>query len=165
MDALTAVLTDGFNASKWTDQEVGIAIGRDILVIPIAKDIDPYGFIGKYQALKVGGWTVRKVAQALFETISTHPKSRTRYAETLVNQLANSSDVTLSERLVELIGMIENFPANALEKLREATPSSSIIFSNSNLLGSLQEIYLRYGVARLEAPRSVSQKIDDEIPF
>lgn len=49
MEALCAVLMPDFNKSKWTDQEVGVAVGREILIIPIRRDMDPYGFIGKYQ--------------------------------------------------------------------------------------------------------------------
>ena len=34
-DALACLLRDGFKESKWADQEVGFAIGRGILVVPI----------------------------------------------------------------------------------------------------------------------------------
>ena len=35
MDVLVALLTDGFHDSNWTDQEVGVAIGRKIPVVPV----------------------------------------------------------------------------------------------------------------------------------
>lgn len=40
MDALAAILMPGFHESNWTDHEVGIAVGRDVLVIPIRKGLD-----------------------------------------------------------------------------------------------------------------------------
>jgi nucleoside 2-deoxyribosyltransferase len=46
-DALAALLRDGFRASTWTDQEVGFAIGRGILVVPIRMGLDPYGFMAR----------------------------------------------------------------------------------------------------------------------
>ena len=49
--ALVALLTDDFSQSDWTDQEVGIAIGCNIPVIPVRLGRDPYGFIAKYQAI------------------------------------------------------------------------------------------------------------------
>lgn len=52
-DVLVALLTSDFIESKWTDQEVGIAIGRGVPVIPVQLGCDPYGFIGKYQAIPV----------------------------------------------------------------------------------------------------------------
>ncbi len=45
MDALCALLIEGFDTSNWTDQEVGAAIGQKKLVIPIIRDLNPYGFI------------------------------------------------------------------------------------------------------------------------
>ena len=52
MDLLVALLTHKFNESNWTDQEIGIAIGREVPVIPVRIGMDPYGFIGKYQAIQ-----------------------------------------------------------------------------------------------------------------
>lgn len=34
MDALAALLFDGFKESNWTDQEVGAAVGRGVLILP-----------------------------------------------------------------------------------------------------------------------------------
>lgn len=47
MDALAAILMPGFKDSDWTDQEVGVAIGRGVPIIPIMRGLTPYGFIGK----------------------------------------------------------------------------------------------------------------------
>ncbi|MGA2297947.1 MAG: toll/interleukin-1 receptor domain-containing protein [FCB group bacterium] len=52
-DALLALMTEKFHESKWTDQEIGVAIGRRIPIIAIRLGTDPYGFIGKYQALNI----------------------------------------------------------------------------------------------------------------
>lgn len=52
-DLLVALMTNGYHESKWTDQEIGCAIGRGIPVI--AMNIDgtvPYGIIGQFQGYK-----------------------------------------------------------------------------------------------------------------
>lgn len=51
MDAFVALLTDKFHESLWTDQEVGFAVGRAVPIIAVRLGRDPYGFIGKFQAL------------------------------------------------------------------------------------------------------------------
>lgn len=51
MDAFVALMTDGFHDSVWTDQEVGCAFGRGVPIISVKLGLDPYGFIGKFQAL------------------------------------------------------------------------------------------------------------------
>ena len=54
MDVLLALLSADFRDSKWTDQEVGVAVGRGVRVVAFRLGADPYGFIGKYQAFSVG---------------------------------------------------------------------------------------------------------------
>jgi hypothetical protein len=55
MDTFVALMTEGFHDSDWTDQEVGFALARGIPVIAVRLGRDPYGFIGKFQALS-SGW-------------------------------------------------------------------------------------------------------------
>lgn len=56
MDAFVALLTKKFHNSYWTDQEVGYAVGRGVPLIAVKIGRDPYGFIGKFQALACD-WT------------------------------------------------------------------------------------------------------------
>lgn len=51
MDALAAILMPGFKESDWTDQEVGVAVGRGVLVIPIIRGLILYGLISKFQGM------------------------------------------------------------------------------------------------------------------
>jgi TIR domain len=52
MDAFVALLTEKFHESAWTDQEVGYALGCGVPMIAVKLQRDPYGFIGKFQALR-----------------------------------------------------------------------------------------------------------------
>lgn len=52
-DIFVAVLTVNFKESDWTDQETGIAIAGQKFIIPIQIDMVPYGFINKFQSLKI----------------------------------------------------------------------------------------------------------------
>jgi hypothetical protein len=60
MDAFVALMTEGFHDSDWTDQEVGVAFARGIPIISIKLGKDPYGFIGKFQALSCSWDTAAK---------------------------------------------------------------------------------------------------------
>lgn len=51
MDGFAALLTSDFHDSDWTDQEVGYALARGVPMIAVRLGRDPYGFIGKFQAL------------------------------------------------------------------------------------------------------------------
>lgn len=76
MDALCALIMPGFKESDWTDQEVGVAIGRDVLVIPVSKKMDPYGFIGKFQGFQSKNKSIGEVAKGIFLILSNHEKTR-----------------------------------------------------------------------------------------
>ncbi|MHB8743712.1 MAG: toll/interleukin-1 receptor domain-containing protein [Sulfuricaulis sp.] len=51
MDGFVALMTDNFHDSDWTDQEVGYAVAQGVPIIAVRLGKDPYGFIGKFQAL------------------------------------------------------------------------------------------------------------------
>ena len=67
MHLMIPLLTAGFQQSEWTGQEIGFALGRTIPIIPIRFGSDPYGFIGRYQAMNGTGQTPRDLARTLFE--------------------------------------------------------------------------------------------------
>ena len=70
-DVLLAYVTPDFSASRWTDQEVGWALGRELVVLPLKVGADPYGFFGSYQALPVQvDWEPRQIATAVSRSIS-----------------------------------------------------------------------------------------------
>jgi hypothetical protein len=51
MDCLVAVITAGFHASDWTDQEIGHAIARGVPVVALKVGAEnPRGFISRFQA-------------------------------------------------------------------------------------------------------------------
>jgi hypothetical protein len=51
MDGFVALMTEDFHDSDWTDQEVGYALARGVPLIAVRLEKEPYGFIGKFQAL------------------------------------------------------------------------------------------------------------------
>src|SRR5271156_2362587 len=68
-DALAAIITTDFVASRWCDQEVGFAFGRQKLVVPLCKDATPHGFLGKYQGCKTQGQLASAVAEQVFDLL------------------------------------------------------------------------------------------------
>jgi hypothetical protein len=66
MDAFVALMTEGFHDSHWTDQEVGYSYARAVPLIAVRLGKDPYGFIGKFQALRADwGSASIEIAQLL----------------------------------------------------------------------------------------------------
>lgn len=103
MDALVALLSPGFKESNWCDQEVGVAIGRQLPVIAVRQGLDPYGFIGKYQALQGAGKPPEKLAREIFELLHEIPGVGQKITSALVSQLVNSRSFDESKKLIALI--------------------------------------------------------------
>lgn len=70
-DALVAFLHPGFHESNWTDQEVGFVLARGVPVVPVRLGNDPYGFIGRYQAI-AGNDSPEALAQKIVEVLTTN---------------------------------------------------------------------------------------------
>jgi hypothetical protein len=75
--ACAAILSDGFKESDWCDQEVGVCFGRGVLVLAIHDGLDPYGFIGKFQAFNPRRYdTSGELCQAIYELLRDNELSR-----------------------------------------------------------------------------------------
>ena len=165
MDALAAILTPGFNESKWTDQEVGAALGRDVLIVPIRKGLNPYGFIAKYQGLDGDGKTIREVADELFHIVANHPKTKARMAGALVDQLLVAKYATDAHETLMLLKTIETLPERHLEKLRENVLSNEELASSSAFLDELNLMLRERELPIIAAQAPTEEVFDDDIPF
>lgn len=163
MDALVAILTPGFNDSKWTDHEVGIAIGRGLLVIPIRKGLDPYGFIGKFQGLQGDGKTVPQVAHAIFEILASNLKTRDTMLTRLVDLLLFASSQEAALRYLSLLLEIDQIPRKHLEKLKSNAPKKDIFQRCDEAARSTNELLTKHGLEPL-TPR-VEPSVSGEVPF
>ncbi|OGV55529.1 MAG: hypothetical protein A2X49_14285 [Lentisphaerae bacterium GWF2_52_8] len=118
MDTLIAIITPEFMESKWCNQEVGIAIGRGKLVVPIRVGADPHGFLGKYQALTIEkSATVNDIAREIFDIVVKHHQSYARMADALVERLAQSSSFDMAKRTMTLIEQVPNMNHDQVARL------------------------------------------------
>jgi hypothetical protein len=113
-DALCAIVTPDFVESRWCDQEVGFAMARRIVVVPIKADADPHGFIGKYQAVATTGASMRIVAERLFEALARSPSTANRMAPAIVRRYEKSDT---------LENTVASFPLMATISKSEWTPA------------------------------------------
>jgi hypothetical protein len=119
-DALLALLSDDFHGSCWTDQEVGIGIGTGLVVVPVKLDIDPYGFIAKYQALKASGLDATALAAVVVDTLIKNRRTHNKMALALATALRYSGGFNSSFVIMA-----------ALEKIPQATPEMIRLLSEA----------------------------------
>lgn len=163
MDALVAILMPGFKESNWTDQEVGFAVGKGVLVIPIMRGLEPYGFISKYQALNAKGKTVSVVAEEIFRVLASSPKTQVKMLSCLTEAILQSSSEIEAIEKVGFLASVKQLPSAHLQKLQEAAPSSAVLMSEQPL-AALNDLLARYKLNAASVKKEVVD-FDDDIPF
>jgi hypothetical protein len=165
MDALAAILTPDFNESKWTDHEVGVAVGRDVLVVPIRKGLDPYGFIGKYQGYQAASKTVGDVAKAIFNILCANPKTKSRLADAVVGQLLASKASTPYRHWFELLIEFDSLPMRHLEHIRSNAAGLDPVKRSESIRDWTNRFLVDRGLEKMEPEPPAEDDFDDDIPF
>lgn len=131
MDAMIAILTLNFHESEWTDQEIGAAVGRQLLVIPIMMGKTPYGFIGKYQGLQVvDDQTTDSVCEKVFSAIvDRHPGAKNKYLSCLVTLLLQSQNEKELLEYILILRRIDAIPRKHLERLKQNAPDNNLLMT------------------------------------
>ena len=117
MDGFVAIMTEDFHDSLWTDQEVGFALARGVPVIALRMGKDPYGFLGKFQALSTS-WD--EAAEGVVKLLINRDRMFSTYLQALRNCRSFDDGNVLSRILP------------ALEKLTEQQVDELVTVNNEN---------------------------------
>lgn len=165
MDALAAILMEGFRESNWCDQEVGFAVGKDVLIIPVRKGLDPYGFIGKYQGIQALNKTVGEVAEQIFFTIVKSPKTRGKILTSLVNAISQSTDIVEAIEKIRILSTVENPPIEIIDSLQKNVVENSVLMNSQKFITETNSMLAHFGVSAIGKLSQSKEKEWDDIPF
>jgi hypothetical protein len=113
-----ALMTEGFHDSVWTDQEVGYAVARGVPIVAVRLGKDPYGFIGKFQALTS---TWQASVQGIAKILIKNDQMLNAYIRALRNCRSwNSGNV-----LAEVLPSIEKLSTSQIDALIAAYNENS----------------------------------------
>lgn len=110
MDAFVALMTSDFHESQWTDQEVGFALARGVPVVAIKLGLDPYGFLGKFQALSC---TWEEAPLRLAKLLIRQPRMLDAYIATL----PRCSSFDDGNTLAQVLPHIESLTPTQVERV------------------------------------------------
>lgn len=126
MDALVALLTGDYHDSDWTDQEVGVAIGRGVPLISIRLGLDPYGLMGKRQGL--GGCRLsdtESIALKVFHLLNKRLLDKSRLWECALSAYsASDSFVDSAWKVEHLLSVFENLTPDQVKRVVNAYRTS-----------------------------------------
>ncbi len=126
-DSLVALLHPQFHESKWTDQEIGFAMGRGLPVFAVHFGQDPYGFVGRFQAFAGGTKTPAQLALELFDAYRKNKQTQKRMAEVLVTLFEDSTSFSDAKARVGYLEDLEAWDASFIPRINAAVKSNSQI--------------------------------------
>lgn len=141
-DALVALMIPSFHESKWTDQEIGLALGRDLLIMPVRMGLDPYGFIGKFQAINFTG--IDKLALDIFESLLKNKKTSKKINQAIIHKFENSDSFYSANGNINLVEKITFWDKNLVERLRSAVENNYQISSSFGVPSRVKNIVEQY---------------------
>jgi hypothetical protein len=145
-DALVALLAPGFHESKWTDQEIGFALGRGLLVISVKMGVDPYGFMGHEQALPCGQELSPQIARNIFDILVKHKQTQKRMSESLVSRFDGSDCFAEAKKNMGLLELAHYWDNRLLDAIGTSAEENSQIRGSFGVPARLKTLLRKNGV-------------------
>ena len=161
-NALAGLLHKGFRKSDWCDQEVGIAMGRGVAVVPIQYDLIPYGFFGSVQAVNnAAAQEPKKLARNLVLVLLKDKRTSGKLTQASVDQLARATSFDQANKLSRILSAeAPLLIRDQTEQLRKAEKE------NSQLQGAFRfDSHLSSIEAKIDATEGVDGPFDPDEPF
>jgi hypothetical protein len=124
-DVLVALLHDKFHESKWTDQEIGFAMGRGVPAFAIRLGETPYGFIGRFQAFNGTGKSAVDLARELFDSYRKNKQTQKKMGEVVVGLFENSWSFAAAKQHMDYLEELEIWEPSFSSRIRAASQSNS----------------------------------------
>ena len=134
MDSFVALLTEKFHESLWTDQEVGFAFGRGVPIISVNLGEDPYGFMGKFQALSCT-WETAPI-EIVKLLIKKEPM-----INAYINAVLKCPSYDEGNNLSELLPYIDSLSDSQIDKMINAFNENSQVYDCYGFNGKKPTFY------------------------
>jgi len=159
MHALAALVTPDFHASRWTDQEVGWAFGRGLLVMPVRLGADPYGFAGEVQGINGTLKDPARLAVSLVDALLVNPLTHGEMRRVLVSALGTATSQGMARALCLHLLKVSDFSVEEVAALWKACSENAQV---SLAHGVPDAIYKKLGRPPETKRMAV---IEDDVPF
>jgi hypothetical protein len=165
--ALAALLHNGVKSSNWCDQEVGIAHGLGVPVVPVRLELDPYGFLGSVQAIAGSGLETKDLAWKIVVILLRDKRTGDSLTEAIVERLVEATSFDQANRLA---GLLADEPAHMnpvrMRRLRAAQKENTQIEHAFDVEWSFTRVEKKLGIeAAKSSATAAPPKYYDEEPF
>ena len=158
MHTLAALVTPGFHDSRWTNQEIGWALGRGAVVFSIKMGADPSGFIGSVQAIPGNPSNIPATASKIARVLLDHAATRSQMRRGMINAFCKSGSFKEAKELCDHIINFTDFTEKEKEILWTACDSNDQVRGSFGVRGKI------YALIGKPPPPKVAEG-DSDIPF
>ncbi len=130
-DSLVALMDKKFHLSKWTDQEVGFAYGRYLLIIPVNLGEKPYGFMSKFQVQELDD--TKSLAVSIFETLVSDNRTKEKMAYALMKNFEDSLSFARARENLNLLKKSRFWDKTLYQRLKEAKENNRQIYESNGV--------------------------------
>jgi len=124
-DALIALLHEKFHESKWTDQEIGFAMGRGVPACTVRFGETPYGFIGRFQAFNGNGKSAADLARELFDSFRKNKQTQRKMSGAVVTLFEKSWSFAAAKQNMRYLEDIEVWEPSFSARIRAAVQNNN----------------------------------------
>lgn len=146
-DCLLALVTEDFHKSNWTDQELGIAIGKGKMIVAVSCGGKPYGFLQKYQWLKSPSLDTDLIKEELFTILSMNNLSKKKFSEALVNKFESSHSFVSAMANMSLLEKVDYLDSDLLKRVQMAHDNNSQINGAYGVTYRVQQLINKAGIS------------------
>ena len=172
MDFLVALLSSDFSDSNWTDQEVGVAVGRGVPIVPVRMGKDPHGFMGKYQAITTSD-NSHQISNAIFEYVLEDFENKSKVADAYIVATSKAESFYEANTLSEWLPNFNSLTSEQVDRLVEAFNSNNQVSGSFGFNGEQPTTYgpgLKHFLERLTGEQYFYQENNgtitlDTLPF
>ena len=154
MQALVVLATPEFHKSKWTDQEIGWALGRGVFVMPFRLGQDPQGFVGKIQAFSGVLDKPYQLADTIVNALLENAQTRGAMRRAIVHAFINSDSYKMTNTVWRFLKNMSELADDEVSEIKAACKKNGQV---RGAFGIPDGVYKKFGKSSVDA--------DDDLPF
>jgi hypothetical protein len=143
-DVFMPLLTAKFSKSEWTDQETGMAFALDKFIIPLKVDVNPYGFIWKYQGCPFDTKNIKDSCLKIIQVLRNESSLSESLRDCLLRSLEKAHNFDAANEILKELAVFKIFTGKQINQiLRISIKNNQVRMckEGQNLLETLLETY------------------------
>ena len=135
-----------------------------ILCIPIKSEVDPYGLLGKFQAMKAVGRPLKEVAENIFKIVSTHEKTISVYQRAISDLFLTSRTKEIAQKRLAILNKIPALDRDVASGIRLHF-SETVLKNDKDSISIVNALLRKSGLEELASHQKQDSFYSEDLPF